>query len=730
MFTALGSPKGALLGLSAAALIIAVSYSIAAPQSGPVIETIRSAPPQPLTRPMMSSTKAAPDAMENIVSDSAPLQFAAIDMTPTGAIGAIEASIGTSAAPQAMPEPIAASSGFLSALELLGERRFAEAYDAARSLSSPVERRTIQWAAIQYGNGAIDASTIQRFEADAPGFVSPSTFKTRLEQALVKSDIDDAGIIGMLGGATPSTVAGRIALANAYVADGQTARAGALVRKLWVEEFLDAATEKKILDGFGTLLTRDDHWNRAMHLMMHDRATGTERLFPFITAGQKSLAVARNAVSRKAKNAKQLLDSVDPAYKTNPVYFYSRAQRARLFELWDDAISWLDKGKPTDPDSAEWWYERQRLTRQLLALGDHKRAYAAAAGYLDGPEGRVVEARFHSGWIAFSFLKDADAAAGHFREMTRHSTLPDTISQSNYWLGRSLAQLGDTDGAKAAYEAAAEYPTVYYGLLARKELGLPSVSLRPMPDWRDSETSFESNEVVQAIRLLADTKENDKANTLLRTFMTSLQTGSEFVLGARLAQEIGAHHLAIAIADTAERRGMPLDLYGFPKDGLPTRVAAVDTAAIYAVARQESRFQVNAVSSAGARGLMQLMPGTAEDTARKLGLPYSQNRLTSDPLYNVQLGSRYLDDQLQRYDGSLLLAAAAYNAGPGNANKWISAFGDPRDPAVDPIVWVEMIPFQETRKYVQRVFGNYMVYRARLGQDDIDIAGALRSIRG
>ena len=176
---------------------------------------------------------------------------------------------------------------------------------------------------------------------------------------------------------------------------------------------------------------------------------------------------------------------------------------------------------------------------------------------------------------------------------------------------------------------------------------------------------------------------------------------------------------------------MPLDLFNFPKDGMPAdQFASVDSAAVYAIARQESRFDIDVVSSAGAQGLMQLMPGTAKDTARKIGLEYSKSRLTTDAGYNALLGSTYLAAQLQRYEGSLVLAAAAYNAGPGNANKWIKTYGDPRSDSVDPVVWVELIPLEETRKYVKRVLGNYIVYRARLGAGEMSIGDALRRIPG
>lgn len=716
MFTALGSPKGALLGVSAAALILAITYSIsAAPMRG--IEAARPAPAAiTLPAPVM---EVAEPAIEVANAD--------LDAVVTGAIA-------TAPEPdpvQVMPAPTAGSPGFISALSLIRDKKYTAAHDAADGLADDIERRAIQWAAITYGGGEIAPAAVKRFEADAPDFVNPQVFKTRLEQAVIKSRASGPDIIKYLGGAMPNTIEAQIGLAAAYLADGQSKRAAAIARAIWVEQFLDKDTEARMLESFAGLLTPADHWARAMHLMMHDRATGAERLYPFMTSAQKSLAVARNAVSRNAKTAKALLDDVDPSMRTNPLYYFSRAQRARQFELWDDAIAYLNKGKASDPDSAEWWYERQTLTRQLLGKGDAKRAYQAAAGYTDGPEGRVVEARFHSGWIALSFLDDARSAATHFAGMAKLSTLPDSVTQANYWLGRALSKAGDADGAKAAFGVAAKYPTVYYGLLARQELGLKPVELRAMPEWKDSEAEFNRNEVVQAINLLVADGETDKAGALLKTLAEQLKTGGELVLAARLAQTIDAHNLAISIADIADRRGMPLDLFSFPKDGLPaSKVAAADTAAIYAIARQESRFQVNAVSSAGARGLMQLMPGTAKETANKIGLAYSPAKLTSDPLYNTQLGASYLDDQLAKYDGSLLLAAAAYNAGPGNANKWIGAFGDPRSSAIDPVVWVELIPFQETRKYVQRVFGNYMVYRARLGFEDNDLGKVMHSIKG
>ncbi len=706
--------KVLLAGVSAAALTILAAYP-----AGVMLHA--NEPLDPVTTgatgtPVAGVTAVVPEPIPVELPVAAPVRVASI------APGWIELP---------KPAPAATHPAVKAALDLVSSGDRAGAFTLAETLPDPAQRRAVQWAAIYYGNGEIPYDSVLAFTADAPDFARGSLFRTRLEQAVTREKPGDAKVIELLGGSMPSSVYARIALAQAYLADGQKARATGIARAVWTENFLDKGTEDLVLDRLGDLLDRDAHWTRAQHLMMHDRATGAERLVKFLTPAQKTLVEARNATSRNDKDAKKLLDAVDPSLHGNPVYLFSRAQRARQFELWDDAIEWLDKVQGTPIDAEEFWYERRTLTRQLLALGEVKRAYQAADGFREGPEGRLVEAHFHAGWIALSFLKDAASAVPHFEAMTAHSTLPDSVTQANYWLGRAREALGDAEGAAEAYRVAAKFGTVYYGQLAREALGEASTEIRDMPDWQAAEATFEDNELVQAVRLLASNGHREMAVPLLRSFASDFQTGGELLLAARLAQSLGAHHLTISIADTAEKRGYPLDLFNFPEDGLPrTRLASTDVAAVYAIARQESRFQIDAVSSAGARGLMQLMPATAQETAGKLGVGYSRSRLTSDPEYNTLLGSTYLEAQLERFDHSLVLAAAAYNAGGGNATKWMKLYGDPRSYKIDPVVWIELIPVLETRNYVKRVVGNYMVYRARLGQDGMSISGVLRQIPG
>lgn len=628
---------------------------------------------------------------------------------------------------------VSASSGspqFSNALALISEQKYVQAYANARGFSDPVERRTVQWAAIYYGGASIDVASIVRFGTDSPQFATANLYKTRVEQSLVQNNANSGQVIELLGGVMPIKLDAQIALARAYLSDGQRDRGLRIARQIWVSNFLTREQESLVQQSFGTSLTRDDHWARTIHLLMHDRARGAERIMGHLSAGQKSLAVARIAVARKASNAASLLDRVDPAYRDHPLFHYSRGQYARRAGRLVEAVALFNKVSGPLPDSAEWWFERRFLTRKLMKTNEYQAAYRASAAYNEGPDGRVVDANFHAGWIALSFLNDPRTAARHFERMRSLSTLSSTITKSNYWLGRALAKTGDNTGARAAFTIAARHHTTYYGQLSRFRLGVTSLEIRPLPQWRGSQIGFDNRQLVRAVRLLHNNGKSDWAEKLMGRLIYQLTDPGEMLLAARLAQDINAHNLAILMADVANRKGVALDLFNYPRDGIPqnARLASIDHAAIYAVARQESNFDVDAISRVGARGLMQLMPATARETASLLGVSYSASRLTSDAAYNALLGSTYLSRQLDRFDGSLIMAAAAYNGGGGNVNKWVRAYGNPNDSGVDPVVWIESIPFEETRKYVQRVLAGYMFYRERLGQSDITIAQALRQI--
>ena len=366
---------------------------------------------------------------------------------------------------------------------------------------------------------------------------------------------------------------------------------------------------------------------------------------------------------------------------------------------------------------AAWWSERDILVRRLLDEGKDRLAYALAAWRELGETGAAVaEAEFLSGWIAFRRLNDAKSAYEHFSTLYQGATLPTSQARAAYWIARAADAMGMGEAARRWLAVAATHGTTYYGQLAAARLDSavqPDFPPEPRPSPQDVD-AFDGTEPVRATRMLAEIGQDDLAKPFLLQAATAAKTSVDQKLIASLAETIGALDVAIAAAKRAGRDGAPLLAEGFPLVRFE-RHGAVEPPLVLAIARQESAFDRAAVSRADARGLMQLRPDTARDVAKALEIPFSADRLVTDPAYNLALGQAFMDRLLDRFGGSYVLAAAAYNAGPARVRQWLDTYGDPRTGTVDPVDWIELIPFPETRNYVQRVLENLQIYRLRLG---------------
>jgi len=340
-----------------------------------------------------------------------------------------------------------------------------------------------------------------------------------------------------------------------------------------------------------------------------------------------------------------------------------------------------------------------------------------------------AEAEFHAGWYALEYLHDPVTATGHFANIAAISTLPLSLSRAEYWLGRASEAAGDRATATDHYQRAAAYPTTFYGQLATSKLGGKALHLPPPPaPTAADQQNFEARELVKVIRHLDAVGYDNRTPIFFRTLAEQVTSPGEIALLTRLADDENNHQLALQLAKTAVSRGIPADALAFPTTAIPQTAATpgIDRAVVFAVARQESAFNPAAISSAGARGLLQLMPATAKITAKAIGLPYDKSRLTSDPGYNATLGAAHLGDLVDNFGGSYVMTFAAYNAGASRVNQWVQQYGDPRDPKTDVVNWIESIPFTETRNYVQRLMENLEVYRARFGSSALTIDADLR----
>jgi soluble lytic murein transglycosylase len=414
-----------------------------------------------------------------------------------------------------------------------------------------------------------------------------------------------------------------------------------------------------------------------------------------------------------------LLDAVPRDLHSDPGFVFSRIQLLRRDEKFAEAAQ-LMLSAPRDParlyNLDEWWIERRLLARKMIDAGDPRTAYLIARdAALPTKDIYKTEQEFTAGWIALRFLNDPNLAAQHFAKIGVGSVNPTTLARAGYWQGRAAEAAGRTQDARAAYGAAAEQSTSYYGQLARAKLGLPQLALNEASSVRSR--GAERLEIVRAAQLLFELEEQDIA---IPIFADIGENGDPEALAglAELTQRYRYARGMLLVGKAALNRGLPFDFYAYPVTGIPAFRAIgpeVEQSVIYSIARQESAFNPLDVSAAQAYGLMQVTPDAGRYVCHRAGVEFDVRRMKTDPVYNTALGAAELGGLLEDYRGSYIMTFAAYNAGRGSVKKWIDRYGDPRDSKVDAVDWVELIPFAETRNYVQRVMENLQVYRARFG---------------
>jgi soluble lytic murein transglycosylase len=609
------------------------------------------------------------------------------------------------------------------ALELVRRGKSGEATSLEASIHDPAAKRLVEWAILRSDENSAGFDRYVAFISANPGWPSVGMLRRRAEAALLQEGRSPATVLAFFAKAQPLTPRGRFVLARALLARGDRAAAQFYVREAWRYDAFAEDLENQALAAFPDLITPADHVARMDDRFSFQDIEGAMRAARQLGGVEMAIARARAAVIAKAANAGPLLDAVPEEGRGDPGYLFSRIQWLRRNDRIPEAARLLlaaPKDRAVLHNLDEWWIERRLVCRKLLDLGDPQTAYQIARDALPPPrENYRGEHQFTAGWIALRFLNDPDLAMPHFVRIAQGITNPITLARSEYWQGRAAEAAQRLAQARAHYEASARYPTAYYGQIARGRLGLSELALRRLPEPSAAQRmALADLDVLRAAEMLYAVG----ANHLVLPFV------------ADLADRMPDAHAVAMLAETAEKhqdaramlligkgglaQGFALDAYAFPTIGVPHFGAIgpeVDRSIIYSIVRQESAFDQNDLSSANAMGLMQVTPEAGRHVASRFGVHYDQKKLRQDAVYNTQMGAAELGELLQIYRGSYILAFAAYNAGQGRVKEWLERYGDPRDSAVDPIDWVERIPFAETRNYVERVMENLQVYRIRLG---------------
>jgi len=599
----------------------------------------------------------------------------------------------------------------------------ADADAAERSIGDPVARKLAEWVILRSDNTNPPFQRYAAFVSANPSWPHVPLFRRRAENALWNDKLDDASVLAFFADHKPTTAKGRYMLARALLAKGDRDDAAALVRQAWRYEDCSADAESKVIEMFGSLLTRADDKVRMEQRFYADDVEAGMRAANRLGGNEVAIGRARAAVITRLNNAKAFLDAVPAEAREDPGYIFARVQWLRKQDKAEEAGR-LILTVPQDPEALvdlnQWWMERRLLVRKLLDEGDARTAYRVARNAASPPQGNYrVDQHFTAGWIALRYLHDPKTAAAHFAHITEGTVSPHALARGGYWQGRAADALGQRAQAKAYYEMAAQFTATYYGQLARARLGLTELGLRGPPSFTPSERHVLGNlEIVRAAEILYALDERD----MLASIFAELGESGTDVAGMAALAEVAAKHedgrAMLLLGQSAYNRGLPLDYYAYPVVGLPDYrpiAPPIEPAVAYSIARQESHFNQKIVSVAHAMGLMQVTPAAGIDTAKKYKVTYNRERLLKDPVYNMQMGAAELSNLLHGYNGSYILTFAGYNAGRGRVRQWIAAYGDPRDPNVDPVDWVERIPISETRNYVERIMENLQVYRARFG---------------
>jgi len=604
-------------------------------------------------------------------------------------------------------------------IELVRKHKPADATEVEAAISDPVARKLAEWIILRSDDNGASVERYRAFIAANPSWPSQTFLRRRLEAALWDDHRDDATVLAWFENESPLSAKGKFSLAHALIGRGDRANAERLARDAWRNDAMSEETENAALEQFGALLTPGDQKARMDLLLYGSEHEAALRAAKRIGSSEVALAKARIAAYRKASNTRALLEAVPRELHSDPGYIFSKIQLLRREEKFAEAAQ-LMLNAPRDParlyNVDEWWIERRLLSRKMLDIGENRTAYLIARdAALPARDIYKTEQEFTAGWIALRFLRDPATAAQHFARIGIGSVNPTTLARAGYWQGRAAEAAGRIQQARAAYSAAAVQSTSYYGQLARAKLGLPQIELNGAPAARGR--GIERLEIVRAVQLLYALDEREIAVPIFADMGDNGDPDALVGLG-ELASRNGDARGMLLLGKAALNRGLPFDFYAYPVNGIPPFKSIgpdIEQSVVFAIARQESAFNPAVVSPAQAYGLMQVTPDAGRYVCKKYGVGFDLGRMKTDPVYNAALGAAELGGLLEDYRGSYIMAFAAYNAGRGSVKKWIERYGDPRDPKVDAVDWVEQIPFSETRNYVQRIMENLQVYRARFG---------------
>ena len=597
-----------------------------------------------------------------------------------------------------------------------------KAHELAAKAQNPLPARVIDWLHLTDPKNSFTFKDFTAFMSAHPKWPMMNLLQRRAEESIHPSDNQEK-ILAWLTGKELISTDGKTAYGRALLAAGRTEEAAKAFRDVWINGNFGSKQEHQFYTLFRKHLTDQDHVDRLDRLLWDSQVQAARRMLKRVDNGQQALAQARILLMTKEGGADKAVKAVPKALQDHPGLIYERLRWRRRKELTEEAIALLEHPSANAVRPELWWVERSIMARKALQMGHISKAYDLASHHGLTSGLRFADAEWLAGWIALRFLQDKDIAYGHFKKLHDTVTSPISKAKGAYWAGLAALETGKKDKAPEWFNTAASSITTFYGQLAaahqgeKKDWPLPADPLPTAEDIR----AFGEQEMAEVIKLLALLGQQQHMRWFAYQLDSVSETPGQRALTAALVASSGRPDLAVMIARKAQLNGVFMVTSGYPTPRLSASEPP-ELPLTMAIIRQESNFHTEAISPKGARGLMQIMPLTAQKVAKIIKVGYSKDDLTKKPDYNVKLGTIFIQDLLVRYKGSYVLAIAAYNAGTSRVDRWIRENGDPRSKEVSPVDWIEMIPFGETRNYVQRVLEGLQIYRAMLGKTHLSLS--------
>ena len=612
-----------------------------------------------------------------------------------------------------------------AAIKAAAAKNYLSAFSLAEKVSNPVLDKLIEWLWLTDPHQDIDFRQAERFMEKNPDWPRIYMIRRNAETVLLdngtKKEMEE-----WFRRHPPVSPQAVLTYADLLMAQKEWEKAVPMLHNLWRHGNLSEEDAETVKEKLSLFLDERDYGIRTQKLMDERKVSQARKLFPFLSGEMLRMMQIRDNLISNSEDGPKGIKELSKIQQKNEGLLLDELRWMRLNKKYSAAAKFLEKTPPEKQKSPRWWAEKSALIRQFMTDSDYQTAYTIAKNHHLTSGAEFADAEWTAGWIALRNLKKKKTALEHFERMLQNVSSPLSLARGEYWLGRTYEEMSEPAKAAVFYKRAAEKQTSVYGQLAAGKIKEKHAFFLPLI--QESAPTFEQLAAIENSELfkVALLLENAGAHELAELFATrlflNLSSPEEMkTLAYAFAYDLKRADLTVTVARRARQNGTEIIFPAYPVQNLK-HDERTETALILAIIRQESSFSPYAVSSAGARGLMQIMPATAKQIAQKKRKPFSVQQLNTDPDFNVELGSAYFADLLKRFNGSYVLAIAAYNAGPTNVNKWLKSIGNPLED-IDQIDWMERIPFGETRNYVQRVLENLHIYRRYLNYPETKLFG-------